>query len=63
MNLVLAQDLFAPAVRHLPPLSPQESWLLSDGRQVLHSQPRRCDRWSQTLEVPLGELWSSPADR
>jgi hypothetical protein len=44
----------------LPPLSPQEGWL-SDGRQVLHFQPRRYDRWSQALEatkhshaVPIG---------
>jgi len=38
-----------------PPLSPQEGWL-SDGRQVLHFQPCRYDRWSQGLEVTLGEL-------
>ena len=38
-----------------PPLSPQEGWI-SDGRQVLHFQPRRYDRWSQSLEVTLGEL-------
>jgi hypothetical protein len=33
-----------------PPLSPQGGWL-SDGRQVLHFQPCRYDRWSQSLEV------------
>ena len=38
-----------------PPLSPQEGWL-SDGRQVLHFKPLRYDRWSQALEVTLGEL-------
>ena len=38
-----------------PPLSPLEGWL-SDGRQVLHFQPRRYDRWSQSLEVTFGEL-------
>ena len=38
-----------------PPLSPQEGWI-SDGRQVLHFQPRRYDRWSQSLQVTLGEL-------
>ena len=41
--------------RKRPPLSPREGWI-SDGRQVLHFQPRRYDRWSQTLEVTLGEL-------
>ena len=41
--------------RQRPPLSPQQGWL-SDGRQVLHFQPRRYDRWSQRLEVTLGEL-------
>lgn len=41
-----------------PPLSPQEGWL-SDGRQVLHFQPRRYDRWSQVLEVTLGEVMPS----
>ncbi len=35
-----------------PPLSPKESWL-SDGRQVLHFRP---SRWSQQLEVTVGEL-------
>jgi hypothetical protein len=34
--------------RKRPPLSPQEGWL-SDGRQVLHFQPCRYDRWSQKL--------------
>ena len=38
-----------------PPLSPQEGWI-SDGRQVLHFQPRRNDRWTQSLEVTPGEL-------
>ena len=38
-----------------PPLYPQEGWL-SDGRQVLHFQPRRYDRWSQSLEVTFREL-------
>ena len=37
------------------PLSPQEGWL-NDGRQVLHFKPLRYDRWSQALEVTLGEL-------
>jgi len=37
------------------PLSPQEGWL-SDGREVLHFQPCRYDRWSQKLEVTFGEL-------
>ena len=41
-----------------PPLSPQEGWI-SDGRQVLHFQPRRYDRWSQALEVTLGEVMPS----
>ena len=38
-----------------PPLSPREGWV-SDGRQVLHFKPLRYDRWSQALEVTLGEL-------
>jgi len=38
-----------------PPLSPREAWL-SDGRQVLHFRPSRWDRWSQQLEVTVGEL-------
>jgi hypothetical protein len=38
-----------------PPLSPREGWL-SDARQVLHFRPRRCDRWSQSLEVAFGEV-------
>jgi len=38
-----------------PPLSPREGWI-SDGRQVLHFRPLRYDRWSQALEVTLGEL-------
>lgn len=41
--------------RNRPPLSPREGWL-SDGRQVLHFQPRRYDRWEQNLEVTVGEL-------
>ena len=41
-----------------PPLSPQEGWL-SDGRQVLHFQPCRYDRWSQALKVTFGELMPS----
>ena len=41
-----------------PPLSPQEGWL-SDGRQVLHFQPCRYDRWSQSLEVTFGEVMPS----
>ena len=38
-----------------PPLSPQEGWI-SDGRHVLHFRPTRWDRWSQRLEVTVGEL-------
>jgi hypothetical protein len=38
-----------------PPLSPREGWI-SDGRQVLHFEPLRYDRWSQALEVTLKEL-------
>ncbi len=38
-----------------PPLTPREAWL-SDGRQVLHFRPSRWDRWSQQLEVTVGEL-------
>ncbi|MFY8148607.1 MAG: DUF1651 domain-containing protein [Prochlorococcaceae cyanobacterium] len=38
-----------------PPLSPQEGWL-SDGRLVLHFKPLRYDRWSQSLDVTLGEV-------
>ncbi len=38
-----------------PPLSPREAWL-SDSRQVLHFRPSRWDRWSQQLEVTVGEL-------
>ena len=41
--------------RKRPPLSPKEAWL-SDGRQVLHFRPSRWDRWSQQLEVTVGEL-------
>ena len=38
-----------------PPRSPQEAWI-SDGHQVLHFRPTRWDRWSQRLEVTVGEL-------
>ncbi len=38
-----------------PPPSPQGGWI-SDGRQVLHFRPSRWDRWSQRLEVTVGEL-------
>jgi hypothetical protein len=41
--------------RNRPPLSPSEGWI-SDGRQVLHFRPVRYSRWSQALEVTLGEL-------
>jgi len=41
--------------RNPPPLSPKEGWL-SDGRQVLHFQPVRWDRWNQPVEVTVGEL-------
>ncbi|MFZ0406566.1 MAG: DUF1651 domain-containing protein [Cyanobium sp.] len=41
--------------RNRPPLSPKEAWL-SDGCQVLHFRPSRWDRWSQQLEVTVGEL-------
>ena len=41
--------------RNRPPLSPKEAWL-SDGRQVLHFRPSCWDRWSQQLEVTVGEL-------
>ena len=37
------------------PPSPKEAWI-SDGRQVLHFRPGRWDRWSQRLEVTVGEL-------
>ncbi len=43
------------AQRNRPPLSPKEAWI-SDGRQVLHFRPSRWDRWSQQLEVTVGEL-------
>ena len=46
--------------RKRPPLSPRDSWL-SDGRQVLHFQPRRYNRWSQTLEVTFGEVMPNGA--
>ncbi len=41
-----------------PPLSPREGWI-SDGRQVLHFRPLRYDRWSQSLEVTLGEVMAA----
>jgi len=41
-----------------PPLSPREGWI-RDGRQVLHFKPLRYDRWSQSLEVTLGELMAT----
>ena len=41
-----------------PPLSPREGWI-SDGRQVLHFRPLRYDRWSQSLEVSLGEVMAA----
>jgi hypothetical protein len=41
-----------------PPLSPREGWI-SDGRQVLHFRPVRYSRFSQALEVTLGELMSN----
>jgi hypothetical protein len=37
------------------PPSPKEAWI-SDGHQVLHFRPSRWDRWSQRLEVTVGEL-------
>ena len=37
------------------PPSPKEAWN-SDGRQVLHFRPGRWDRWSQRLEVTVGEI-------
>ncbi len=36
-------------------MSPKEAWI-SDGSQVLHFRPSRWDRWSQQLEVTVGEL-------
>jgi hypothetical protein len=44
--------------RKSPPLSSKEGWI-SDGREVLHFKPLRYDRWSQTLEVMLGEVMPS----
>ena len=41
--------------RNRPPLSPREAWI-SDGRQVLHFRPLRYDRWSQVVEMTIGEL-------
>lgn len=43
-----------PASRRVP-LSPQQGWL-SDGRHVLQFLSGRYDRWSQTLELIVGEL-------
>ena len=43
-----------------PPLSPQEGWI-SDGRLVLHFRSLRYDRWSQSLELTLGELMPAGA--
>ena len=37
------------------PPTPKEAWI-SDGRQVLHFRPGRWDRWTQRLEVTVGEL-------
>ena len=45
-----------PASRRVP-LSPQQGWL-SDGRHVLQFLPGRYDRWSQNLELIVGELLS-----
>jgi hypothetical protein len=41
--------------RKRPTLSHKEGWI-SDGRQVLHFRPLRYDRWSQSLEVTVGEV-------
>ena len=41
--------------RNRLPLLPREAWL-SDDRQVLHFRPTLWDRWSQRLEVAMGEL-------
>jgi len=43
------------------PPSPKEAWI-SDGRQVLHFRPGRWDRWSQRLEVTVGELLPDQPD-
>ena len=43
-----------------PPLSPKEGWL-SYGRQVLQFKPVHWDRWSQSLEVTLGEVMPNGA--
>lgn len=45
----------SPGPRNRPPLSPREAWI-SDGRHVLHFRPTLWDRWSQRLEVTVGEL-------
>ncbi|MEB3257581.1 MAG: DUF1651 domain-containing protein [Cyanobacteriota bacterium] len=47
--------LAAMATGPRPPLSPREGWI-SDGRQVLHFQPARWDRWRQTIDLTCGEL-------
>ncbi len=41
-------------------MNPSEGWI-SDGRHVLHFQPLRYNRWSQSLEVTLGEVISGQA--
>jgi len=46
--------------RQRPPLSPQEGWL-SNGRQVLHFRPLSYSRWSQAIEVTVGELMPGDA--
>jgi hypothetical protein len=42
-----------------PPISPREFWI-SNGRQLLHVKPLRCDRWSEALEVNLGQVMYAP---
>jgi len=41
-----------------PPLSPREGWI-SDGLVVMHFKPLRYDRWSQSLEVTIGEVMAA----
>ena len=49
--------------RKRPQLSPKEGWL-SKGRQVLHFQSCRYDRWSQALESGAGgDAWGADAQR
>jgi hypothetical protein len=43
-----------PASKRVP-LSPQQGWL-GDGRRVLQFLPGRYSRWSQVLELIVGEL-------